>query len=551
MTQREVDFIIVGAGSAGCVLADKLSACGKYSVLILEAGPSDNRFWIHTPIGYGITYTDASINWNYIAAPEPALNHRALYWPRGKVVGGSSSVNALVYHRGQAADYDDWARAGNPEWAYQSVRATYTGMEEHTPKTNQAEPTFKSRGGENNELKLSIFDASKDCHAIKDDFFEVFRGAGIPYNKGPCLEGEGLGTYLITTRHGRRCSSATAFLHPALERSNLKLLTGTLVKRILIKAKRATGVECLHQGQRHTFRARREVLLCAGAVNSPQLLQLSGIGPGALLQANEIPVQLDQPHVGRHLQDHLGITYYYRANRPTLNDTLGNWPGRIRAGVQYLLSRTGPLSLSVNQLGGLVRSDPTSSKIDTQLYANPVSYQPDESNVRKLTKPDPFSGFILGFNACRPTSEGRVEIDSPQPGVSPRIAGNYLSTQKDIDNVVSMARLLGRIQDTPQLLQLLANPPQLNLSQMKDEEIITDFRRRATTVYHPCGTCRMGPKPDRAVVDAKLRVHGIEALRVVDASVFPNITSANTNAPTLMVAHRAAQMILATADQKP
>jgi choline dehydrogenase len=280
-------------------------------------------------------------------------------------------------------------------------------------------------------------------------------------------------------------------------------------------------------------------------------LQLSGIGPGELLRRFNIPVLVDQPNVGQHLQDHLGISYYYRANRPTLNDVLGNWPGRVRSGLQYLLRRTGPLSLSVNQFGGLARSSPTSSKIDTQLYFNPVSYQPNAGNERKLTQPDPYSGFMMGFNPCRPTSTGWVNIASPDPEVAPRMSGDYLSTQKDLDDVVAMARLLGRIQDTKCLSSLLLEPPQLDLSTMTDADIIRDFQQRATTVYHPCGTCRMGPKPDRAVVDAKLRVHGIEALRVVDASVFPNITSANTNAPTLMVAHRAAQMILATADRKP
>jgi choline dehydrogenase len=259
---------------------------------------------------------------------------------------------------------------------------------------------------------------------------------------------------------------------------------------------------------------------------------------------------MDQPNVGRHLQDHLGITYYYRANRPTLNDALGNWSGRIRSGLQYLLRRTGPLSLSVNQFGGLARSDPDSGEVDTQLYLNPVSYQPNESNQRKLTQPDPYSGFTMGFNACRPTSTGWVKITSPDPELAPRMSGGYLSTQKDLDDAIAMARLLGRIQDTEGLSSLLLEPPQLDLSTMTDDEIIGDFQQRATTVYHPCGTCRMGPKPDRAVVDPELRVHGIEALRVVDASVFPNITSANTNAPTLMVAHRAAQMILATADRE-
>ena len=547
----EFDFVIIGAGSAGCVLADKLTATGKHSVLLLEAGPNDNRFWINMPIGYGITYTDASINWNYFCEPEKTLGGRSMYWPRGKVLGGSSSINALVYHRGQAMDYDDWAAAGNTGWGYQDIRSVYEGLEDISSPTNNNRRPGLDNLGKSEKLRLSITDAFEDYHSIKTELDGIFSQSGLPYRETPPLEGEGLGPYFITTRKGKRCSSATAFLHPAIKRSHLKVLPSTTVEKIVIKDQRAKAVQCRQHGLEHMFVARREVILCAGAINSPKLLQLSGIGPGELLYQYNIPVLVDQPNVGRHLQDHLGISYYYRANRPTLNDVLGNWPGRIRSGMQYLLRRTGPLSLSVNQFGGLARSSPTSNKIDTQLYFNPVSYQPTSGNERKLTQPDPYSGFMMGFNACRPTSTGWVNITSPDPEVAPHMSGGYLSTQKDLDDVVAMARLLGRIQDTEGLTNLLLEPPQLDLSTMTDADLIRDFQQRATTVYHPCCTCRMGPKPDRGVVDAELRVHGIEALRVVDASVFPNITSANTNAPTLMVAHRAAQMILATANRKP
>ena len=547
----EFDFVIIGAGSAGCVLADKLTATGKYSVLLLEAGPNDNRFWINMPIGYGITYTDASINWNYFCEPQKTLGGRSMYWPRGKVLGGSSSINALVYHRGQAMDYDDWAAAGNTGWGYQDIRSVYEGLEDISSPTNNNRRPALDNPGKSEKLRLSITDAFEDYHSIKTELDGIFSQSGLPYRETPPLEGEGLGPYFITTRKGKRCSSATAFLHPAIKRSHLKVLPSTTVEKIVIKDQRAKAVQCRQHGLERMFVARREVILCAGAINSPKLLQLSGIGPGELLFQYNIPVLVDQPNVGRHLQDHLGISYYYRANRPTLNDILGSWPGRIRSGMQYLLRRTGPLSLSVNQFGGLARSSPTSNKIDTQLYFNPVSYQPTSGNERKLTQPDPYSGFMMGFNACRPTSTGWVNITSPDPEVAPHMSGGYLSTQKDLDDVVAMARLLGRIQDTEGLTNLLLEPPQLDLSTMTDADLIGDFQQRATTVYHPCCTCRMGPKPDRGVVDAELRVHGIEALRVVDASVFPNITSANTNAPTLMVAHQAAQMILATANRKP
>ena len=541
MLEKEADFIIVGAGSAGCVLADKLSESGKHQVLLLEAGPSDDRFWIRTPIGYGITYTDPKVNWCYSAEPDPAIADRKLFWPRGKVLGGSSSINAMVYHRGQAEDYDDWEKAGNSGWGYNNVAQVYESFEEFST-TSGARQTASPNPRSGN--RLTIHDASADYHSLKHDFAEAFLQAGLTSPDGLCLEGEGVGPYLITTRAGKRCSSATAFLHPASDRCNLDILTNTTVTRINIERGAAIGVRCLSDNQFIEIKARKEVLLCAGAVNSPQLLQLSGIGPGELLQTHGVQSVLEHPHVGRHLQDHLGISYFYRANRPTLNHTLRSWPGRIGAGIQYLLSRSGPLSLSVNQIGGLARSRTGIETSDAQLYCNPVSYHPAEGETRKLTLPDPYPGFIMGFNPCRPTSEGFIEICSTDPHAPPRITTNYLATQQDLDGVVSMARLVGRIQDTKAIRDILAEPPDIDLTNMAEDDILNDFRQRATTVYHPCGTCRMGADIQNAVVNADLQVFGIQGLRVVDASIFPNITSANTNAPTIMVAHEAARRIL-------
>jgi len=541
MTEKEVDFIIVGAGSAGCVLADKLTADGTHQVALLEAGPPDNRFWIRMPIGYGVTYTDPKVNWCYSAEPDPALFNRTLYWPRGKVLGGSSSINAMVYHRGQAGDYEDWERAGNPGWGYNAVKKIYESFEnlssEKVPRLAQSKPPPDGN-------QLAVYDASADYHALKDDFDQAFSQAGLVRPATVCLEGEGVGPYLITTRGGQRCSSATAFLHPVAGRSNLEILTHSTVTKINVTGRKATGVTCRIAGQLLEFRARREVLLCAGAVNSPQLLQLSGIGPADVLAAYGIAPILEHPHVGRHLQDHLGVSYYYRANRPTLNNLLRSWPGRIGAGIQYLLKRSGPLTLSVNQIGGLARARPDIDTIDTQLYCNPVSYQPVADDTRKLTQPDPYPGFMMGFNPCRPSSEGFIEIRSPDADVAPRICTDYLKTQEDLDGIVAMARLLGKIQDTQAIKNILSNPPDLDLSSVGDDEILRDFRERATTVYHPCGTCRMGSDIQSAVVNADLEVFGIDGLRVVDASIFPNITSANTNAPTIMVAHEAARRIL-------
>ncbi|MEL0292429.1 MAG: GMC family oxidoreductase N-terminal domain-containing protein [Alphaproteobacteria bacterium] len=533
----DFDYIIIGAGSAGCVLADKLSESGKYSVLVLESGPSDRRFWVRVPIGYGISYHDKRVNWKFECEPIPGLNDRRMYYPRGKVLGGSSSINALVYHRGLARDYDDWAAAGNPGWDYQSVEPVFNSFEYRAKVGEEEAP----RAG---ETRLSVTDATKSNHPLQAKFVEMCQQMQMPTSASPSLEGHCVAPYYITTRAGMRCSSAVAFLHPARNRTNLHVLTGISVRRIGIENRRATHVECLQNGESQTFRARREILLTAGAVNSPQLLQLSGVGPQDVIRGAGLPVVLDQPNVGSHMEDHLGVNYIYKANRPTLNDVLGRWPGRILAGAEYLLRRTGPLSLSVNQFGGLVKSAPHLAEPDTQLYINPLSYQSFYKGRRALTKPDKFSGFILSFNSCRPASRGKVSIRSGNPDDAPMIMPNYLSAQQDIDDVIRMARLIQRMQHTPAIQGLLAGPPLTSLDSMSDDEIVEDFRNRCGTVFHPCCTCRMGPDPQTSVVDGRLRVHGIDALRVCDASVFPNITSANTNAPTIMVAHKAAQMIL-------
>ncbi|MGB2263420.1 MAG: GMC family oxidoreductase, partial [Candidatus Puniceispirillaceae bacterium] len=369
----------------------------------------------------------------------------------------------------------------------------------------------------------------------------------MPVSRNPVMEGHSAGPYFITTRQGLRCSSAVAFLHPAAKRSNLTVMTDVTVQRIGFRGRRATHVDCLHGGRQVTFNVGREVLLTAGAINSPQLLQLSGIGPQDVIRGAGLEVLLNQPNVGSHMQDHLGINYIYKANRPTLNDVLGRWSGRILAGMEYMTRRTGPLSLSVNQFGGLVKSTPDRAFPDTQLYLNPLSYQSFYKGRRALTKPDKFSGFIMSFNSCRPVSEGHVRIRSSDPTMPPAITPNYLSAPSDVDDVIRMARLILRMQQTPAIRETLSAPPLTPLENMTDDEIVNDFRQRCGTVFHPCCTARMGPDPKTSVVDSRLKVHGFEGLRVCDASVFPNITSANTNAPTLVVAHRAAEMILADA----
>ena len=529
------DYIIVGAGSAGCVLADKLSANGRHSVLLIEAGPSDRRFWVQTPIGYGATYTDPKVNWRFYSEAEAGLGNRKMYMPRGKVLGGSSSINALVYHRGQSSDYDDWKRAGNLGWDYNSILPFFECFENVVGSDQQSQ---------NIPGKLTITDVADQYHPIKSAFFAMSRDLQIPYKDRCQMMGEGVYPYYITTRHGRRCSSATAFLWPAKGRQNLEVLTDATVTKLIIRDGTAVGVKLIQHSRLQTFSAQAEIILTAGAIGSPHILQLSGIGSGKLCQSHGIENVCDQPNVGKHLQDHLGINYFHLANRPTLNNVLGSWPHLIIAGVNYIMRRKGPLSLGVNQLGGLVRATPDAPRLDTQLYINPITYSVADGDTRRLTKPDRAPGFALSFNSCRPYSAGSVYIKSPDAKIPPSIHGNYLGDQRDIDDVLRMARLIGRMQNSPSVRKLLAAPPKINLLALSEDKIIEDFRARSGTVFHPCGTCRMGPDRRHSVVDPQLRVHGVGKLRVADAAIFPNITSANTNAPTIAVAHKAADLIL-------
>jgi choline dehydrogenase len=530
------DFIIVGAGTAGCVLADRLSQDSRNRVLLLEAGGSDRRFWIKTPIGYGRTFADPKVNWKYQTEASPGLNGRSMYWPRGRVLGGSSSINALVYCRGLPADFDGWRDQGNVGWGFDEVKPYFERSERHVD----------AAGEERGAGPLDILDVTPRLHPMRQNWLQAAEELGHPTTDD--FNGEqplGFGAYQITVRHGLRRSAADAFLRPALTRSNLQLSMNALVSRVCFEGRKAVGVEYFRDGVALTAAARREVILCGGSVNSPQLLQLSGIGDGRHLMKFNIPVILDSPAVGGHLQDHLAVVYSYKSTVPTLNNVLGSRFGQLAAGLRYLLTRGGPLALSVNQFGALVRANPAAATADVQLYFNPVTYSAGDAKRTRI-KVDSFPGFYLCFQPTRPTSVGRIDIASADCRAAPRIEPNYMSTQKDVEDVVHGARLLQSIARTRAMRTLIQEPLEPNLDRMNDADMVADFRSRAATVYHPVGTCRMGPKPETAVVDSELRVHGISNLRIVDASVFPTVTAANTNAPTLMVAQKAADLIHAT-----
>ncbi|NBB12599.1 GMC family oxidoreductase [Pseudomonas sp. SLFW] len=531
------DYIIAGAGAAGCVLANRLSASGKYTVLLLEAGGKDSSLWFKIPVGFAKMYYNPTFNWMYYSQPQKQLANRAIYAPRGKVQGGSGSINAMIYVRGQAHDFDDWAADGNDGWGFKDVLPYFRKLENHP----LGDTEYHGSSG-----PISITPMKGQTHPICDVFLEGCEQLGYSRSEdfnGPTFEGAGL--YDVNTRNGERCSSSFAHLHPALGRSNLTLEHYALVDRVLFNEQgtRAVGVEVSQNGVNRTFMANKEVILCAGAVDTPKILQLSGVADQALLKKHGIPLVRHLPAVGQHLQDHLCASYYYKANIPTLNDQLSSLFGQFKLGLKYLFTRKGALAMSVNQAGGFFRGNNEQSHPNLQLYFNPLSYQIPKNNKASL-KPEPYSGFLLCFNPCRPTSRGHVEIASSNPRDAALIDPNYLSTQKDIDEVIQGSRLMRKIMGAPALKGITVEEVLPGSAVQTDEEMLQYFRENSGSIYHLCGSCTMGADPSTSVVDKRLKVHGLAGLRIVDASVFPNITSGNTHAAVLMVAEKGADLIL-------
>jgi len=523
------DYIVVGAGSAGCVLANRLTASGRHRVLLLEAGGHDRHIWIHVPLGYGKLFSDRKVNWLYTSEPEAELNNRQIIQPRGKVLGGSSSINGLLYIRGQPADFDHWRQLGNSGWSFEDVLPYFRRAEDQA----RGEDALHGVGG-----PLAVSDVCEP-HPLCEAFIAAAQQAGFPRNddfNGPTQEGAGY--FQLTARHGRRCSTAVGYLRQARRRPNLAIVSNALASRILFSGRRAIGVEYRCGDTTRIAHANAEVVVAGGAFNSPQLLQLSGLGPAALLRSFGINVVADMPGVGADLQDHLQVRMQYRCTEPiTMNDVIHSWRHRAGAGLRYALFRKGLLAIGAGYAGGFFRTNALAATPDVQVHF--IIFSADTAGAALHS----FPGFIASVCQLRPESRGFVRIKSADPSKPPAIQPRYLSSQFDRDTVVAGLKLLRGIMNQPAMRRYIAEERAPDPRCTSDAELLAFARATGTTVFHPTSTCRMG-SDSTAVVDERLRVHGIERLRVVDGSIMPTVVSGNTNAAIVMIGEKGADLIL-------
>ncbi|MGE0549890.1 MAG: GMC family oxidoreductase [Kofleriaceae bacterium] len=542
------DYVIVGAGTAGCLLANRLSADPSRSVVLLEAGGRDNWVWFHIPVGYLFCIGNPRADWCYRTEPEPGLNGRSLLYARGRVLGGSSSINAMLYLRGQARDYDEWATlAGDDAWSWRSVLPYFKHSEDHWRGTGDHHGA-RDRGAppvaghewrvERQRLRWDILDAFRDA-ALEAGIAKI-----DDFNTG---DNAGSSLFEVNQRNGVRVSAAKAFLRPAMRRGNLTVITSAQVKRLRLDGKRVTGVELFDGVDELFVESRCETILSAGSIGSPQLLQVSGIGPGSLLHERGVPVLHDLPGVGENLQDHLQLRMAFKvADVVTLNTIASSWWGKLKIGLEYLLHRTGPLTMAPSQLGAFVKSGPEQVTPNLEFHVQPLS-------LDKFGDPlHPFSAFTASVCNLRPSSRGHIRIASPDPRDPPKIVLNYLSTDEDRAIAAESVRLTRRIVTTTEALRRY-RPDEFvpGTSFQTTDELVVAAGNIGTTIFHPVGTCKMGRSDDStAVVDSRLRVRGVDGLRVIDASIMPTITSGNTNSPTLMIAERASAMVIEDARER-
>ena len=527
METIEADFVVIGAGSAGCVMAARLSEDPGAKVVLLEAGGADTNPWIHIPLGFGKNFANAAVNWCYETEPDPSIGGRKIFWPRGKVLGGSSSINGMVYIRGQKEDFDHWRQLGNTGWSFDDC-LPYFRRSEH-----------QIRGGDDYHGvngPLAVSDVTRDdpiCQAYIESAVEC----GVPRNDD--FNGavqEGVGYHQTTTRNGRRCSTAVGYLRPAMKRPNLQVITHALSERITFDGTRATGVVFRRNGTLSTVWASREVILCGGAINSPQLLMLSGVGPQDHLAAMGIAVLHHLPGVGQNLQDHYSAAIKLRSRVPTVNDVVNSNFGKVKAGIEYLLFRTGTLTHGVSPVSMFIRTRPELASPDVKCSVSPFSSDRPQDGLHK------WSGFTTIAYQLRPESRGEIRLKTAAPGDAPAMIPNYLSAELDQRTIVAGLQWCRRILATPRMQHFIESEYLPGRDVQSDDEMLDYARQRGGTVFHPTSTCKMGVDT-MAVVDPQLRVHGLSGLRVVDASVMPTVASGNTNAPTIMIAEKAADMI--------
>ncbi|MEH6457114.1 MAG: choline dehydrogenase [Cocleimonas sp.] len=529
---QEYDYIVVGAGSAGCVLANRLSADPENKVLLLEAGAKDWNPWIHIPVGYFKTMHNPSTDWCYMTEPDKGIDDRKLQWPRGKVLGGSSSLNGLLYVRGQKEDFDRWEALGNKGWSYKDVLPYFKKSEDQERGADK----YHGVGG---LLKVSDLRLRRP---IADMFIKAAEQIGIPFNKDyNGAEQEGVGYFQQTAHKGFRWSTAKGFLKPARSRSNLTVVTHAHTSRIIFDESadtpKAIGIEFLHKGSLQKVKVNKEIILSAGAIGSPQILQLSGVASTELLNKHNIPVVKELPGVGQNLQDHLQIRLVFKTKQDTLNDELNSYFKQFKVGLQYFLNRTGALTLAASQIVIFTKTKPEIERPDIQFHFQPLSADKPGDGVH------PFSAFTTSVCQLRPHSSGHLEIKSTDPLQHPAIHPNYLSDERDLEVAVESIKVARRIAEAPALAAQITDEYVPGREFQTDEELLLAARKFSQTIYHPTSTCKMG-HDDMAVVDDRLRVHGIQGLRVADASIMPEITSGNTNAPAIMIGEKASDMIL-------